>query len=422
MQEKVQNGAKKALKLAIVFMIFHVFFSFVRANLTLMVTAIMTFIVEEMGVTLAAGGQLYTLASTIMGIGMLFGSVLIDKIGTSKSLFLSIIITALCGIVGWFSPNYSVLLASRVLLGIANAISYPAVMTIVAERFHNQSQRAMASSLVQATNSLTNVATQNITVPMFMMLGQNWHNQMLIWGLLAAALAVVFVLGDRKPTAFFTEYNAGLSAGKSDSSEVPKESGSSLLKALKFRSVWAAVISFTGATWLYTLYMTFLPTIPKTVHGMTPAEASSITSLINLTGVVFCLASGFLLRKLKNFKVPMVCMMVILTAGGIFAMLAKPGIGMTVSVLMIGIGWFCNIPLVNTAVMIADGITPKIFAAATAIWTVLGCVLGMFIPSLFSALAEVHGMQHAVIILCSGGIVAILGALMFPNKTTKAAE
>ena len=155
---------------------------------------------------------------------------------------------------------------------------------------------------------------------------------------------------------------------------------------------------------------------------MTPAEASSITSLINLTGVVFCLASGFLLRKLKNFKVPMVCMMVILTAGGIFAMLAKPGIGMTVSVLMIGIGWFCNIPLVNTAVMIADGITPKIFAAATAIWTVLGCVLGMFIPSLFSALAEVHGMQHAVIILCSGGIVAILGALMFPNKTTKAAE
>ena len=421
MQEKVKDTAKKALSLGILYMVFHFFMSFFRAQLSLMIPSLMTFITEELGITLAQGGLLYTTATTIMGIGMLLGSVIIDKIGASKSLLLSIVLTALCGIVGWAAPNYTVLMTSRVILGISHAISYPAAMTLVAERFHNQKQRGMASSVVQATNTLTNVLTQKMTVPMFLLLEQNWHNQMLIWGLSALVIAVVFFVADRKPEAFFKEYNAQLAQQDASAQGTPaqQESGSSLRKALKYRAVWSAIISFTGATWLYTVFMTYLPTILKTSYGMDATEASSITSLINMAGTLACLACGLLLGRIKNFKLFNVIFMILLPLGGVGAMLVKPGIALNFFVIIIGIAWFCNVPLINTAVMTTKGMTPSIFAAATALWTVLGSVLSMFIPSLFDKLQQVYGMQNAVLFLCLGGVVAIGGALIFPSNKKK---
>ena len=111
--------------------------------------------------------------------------------------------------------------------------------------------------------------------------------------------------------------------------------------------------------------------------------------------------------------------MILLPLGGVGAMLVKPGIALNFFVIIIGIAWFCNVPLINTAVMTTKGMTPSIFAAATALWTVLGSVLSMFIPSLFDKLQQVYGMQNAVLFLCLGGVVAIGGALIFPSNKKK---
>ena len=417
METNANNLAKQALKYGVLFLIFHAFMSFFRANMTLMMPCLMMFITEDMGISLAQAGMFYQVPSTVMGIGMLAGSVIIDRFGAYKTLIIAMITQVAASVIGWLAPGYGLTIVSRVVFGISMALSYPAVMAIVAERFHNQKQRGIASAVIQSTNCATNVATQRISVPVFMALAQNYHSQQLIWGVGALLCCVVFAIADRKQISFFKQYNQQFTENVKAVAEEEKEaSGISLLKAIKIRKVWAAVIAFTGATWLYTMYCNYLPTILKTVHGLTPAEASNVTSLINTVGIIVCLLTGVLIRKLKDFKLPMVLCMITLTAGGAVAAIAAPGFLMTLAMVLIGIGWFCFIPIVNTAVMMSKGVTPKIFAAGTALWTVLGCVLCLFMPKLFGVLTATCGMQKAVLWMCLGGIIAISGALYYPGK------
>lgn len=416
-ENKSTDLAKKALQLGILFMAFHVAFSFFRANLTLGITSLLGFVMKDLEIGIGQAGYLYQLPSTIMGIGMLFGSIIIDKWGTYKTFVIGIVVTALSGIVTFFAKgSFTLLIISRIVLGASSAITYPVVMTIVAERFHNQKQRAMASAVVQSTNCFTNVMTQRISVPLFMALGNNYNNLFGIWGLGCVVCLVIFGVFDRSSDAFFKDFNKQFTAeSKAIAAEANEVPGSSILKAIKIRKVWSAVIGFTGMTWLYTMYMTYLPTILKTAHGMSPAEASNTTSIINTVGIIVCLLTGYMIKKTKDFKPLMVLFTTTLTVGGILAMVVKPGFGMTLSMVLIGIGWFCYIPVVNTAVMMTEGVTPKIFAAATAVWTVLGCVLSLLIPSLFATLSASMGMQKAVIILSLGGLIAIGGSLYWPN-------
>ncbi len=412
-------NAKKAFTLAIGFMVFHTVMSLFRGQLGFMIPPLMTTIVEDLGITLAQGGLLQTTATLVMGIGMVFGSILIDKIGTSKTLALSLVSMALAGIIGFFATSYSVLLTARFFMGLCNALSYPAALTIIAERFLEQKQRGMAMSVVQATNSLSTTLAFALTVPITMALA-SWNNVMLLWGVVGLGLAVVFTIADIKPSKFFAQRNAEIAKQNAPAEAAPvaaKEPvGASLIAALKKRPVISGVISFTGATWLYMIFNIYLPTILQTVHGLSPAEAGSTTSLINFAGIISCLICGLFLGKIKNFKPFIIILMVLLPVSGVAAMFVQPGIMLSLCMIGIGISFFCYVPIINTAVVMAPGMTPKILAAGNALWTLLGNVLTMLIPIWFDSLQQSFGMTTAVLILCLGGVFSVIGALMFPGK------
>lgn len=414
---------KKAFRLAVGFMIFHLILSIFRAQLAFMVPPLMTVLVEDLGISFGSGGLLQTTSTFVMGVGMVLGTFIVDRIGSSKTLVLAMISMFISGLIGFFSNTFTSLLIARIFMGAGNALSFMTVMMIISERFHNQKQRGMASSLVQATNSLTSTLAFAFTYRIFTALGRNWNNQMLLWGSISMVLAIVFFIGDRKPARFFDEYNAQRAGGdmknKEKSNEEVEESGSSLVKAMKFRIIWSAVISFAGATWLFMLYNIYLPTVLVVVHEVTPEKAGAITSLINLAGIISCIICGLLLGKVNNFKLIIGLLMVGLCVGGVGAILLEPGILQNISIILIGISFSSYVPVINTAIMMASGITPKIFAAANALWTVLGNVMSMLIPILFDALQQSYGMQASMLILCSGGILAIGGALLYPGKGLK---
>ena len=78
------------------------------------------------------------------------------------------------------------------------------------------------------------------------------------------------------------------------------------------------------------------------------------------------------------------------------------------------LGLLC--PHINTAVITTKGVTPGIFAASNAIWTLFGNALAMLMPILFPDASVRIGMQNAAIALCLGGVFAIAGALYFPSE------
>ena len=203
MQEKKFNLTKKALILAILFLVFHLILSFLRGELNFMVPPLLTFIVDDLGANLGQGGLLQTTSTLCMGVGMIFASIVIDKIGGSKTLALSTVFMFISGLLGLTATTFTAMLFARVFAGLGNAFSFPAVVAIVAERFRDKKHLGMANSVIQATNSLTQTLTFSLTVPIFMALGQNWHYQFMMWGTSCLALGILFLVFDRKPNAFF---------------------------------------------------------------------------------------------------------------------------------------------------------------------------------------------------------------------------
>ena len=121
----------------------------------------------------------------------------------------------------------------------------------------------------------------------------------MIWGASCLAIGIVWAIADYKPNKFFIEYNSQ-NAQNNVGAQAEEKSGNSILKALKFRSVWSAMICFAGATWLYMMFQTYLPTILQKVHQMEPQESSQITGLISLAGLISCVVSGLSSGKIKN--------------------------------------------------------------------------------------------------------------------------
>lgn len=412
--------AKKAFTLAVVFMIFQVIISFFRSQISFMVPPLMQPITSDLGIDLGLGGTLQTSATLMMGVGSLLVSLFIDRIGTSKSMTIGMAGYFIAGILGYTAQSFTPMLIARLITGLCNGFVIVCITTLVSERFTSNNARGMCSSLVQATNSLTTTAAFSITIPMYTSLGQSWNKMFMIWGASCLAIGIVWAIADYKPNKFFIEYNSQ-NAQNNVGAQAEEKSGNSILKALKFRSVWSAMICFTGATWLYMMFQTYLPTILQKVHQMEPQESSQITGLISLAGLISCVVSGLFIGKIKNYKIVYIALMVILPLACFGAINVKSELLLKIMVILVGVSFSVFVPVVNISIMTAAGMTSKVFAAANGCWTLLGNTLSLAMPFVFNALQKNMGMQNATSMMCLAGVLTVVGALIYPsNKKIKA--
>lgn len=122
--------------------------AFKKANLALFSGSFITFMIlysvqtlfplfsEEFDVTPAASSLSLSVTTGFLAITMLFASLMSDSFGRKRIMSISLTFSALLCILAAFSPNFSTLLAIRVLQGIVLA-GFPAIaMTYVSEEFH----------------------------------------------------------------------------------------------------------------------------------------------------------------------------------------------------------------------------------------------------------------------------------------------
>ena len=168
------------------------------------------------------------------------------------------------------------------------------------------------------------------------------------------------------------------------------------------------MICFAGATWLYMMFQTYLPTILQKVHQMEPQESSQITGLISLAGLISCVVSGLFIGKI----LPLACF---------GAINVKSELLLKIMVILVGVSFSVFVPVVNISIMTAAGMTSKVFAAANGCWTLLGNALSLAMPFVFNALQKNMGMQNATSMMCLAGVLTVVGALIYPsNKKIKA--
>ncbi|WP_418709838.1 hypothetical protein, partial [Anaerotruncus massiliensis (ex Liu et al. 2021)] len=92
--------------------------SFLRNQLWLTPSPLMTVIMDDMRIGYRQGGQLLFIVTVLMGISLFVGSRVIDRLGASRAMAIAIGCLALDGLFAFFCRSYPLVLVGRAFSGI----------------------------------------------------------------------------------------------------------------------------------------------------------------------------------------------------------------------------------------------------------------------------------------------------------------
>ena len=110
-------------------------------------------LMDEFGLTKTEYGALGFAFLFAYAIGQLLAGVLVDKLGTRRSLSLAVIWWSIAAVTHVFAASFGGFFLARAFLGITEGANLPGAMKAIAEWFP-RAERSMATGLVTAGTSL----------------------------------------------------------------------------------------------------------------------------------------------------------------------------------------------------------------------------------------------------------------------------
>ncbi len=116
--------------------LFLLWFAGINLRITLLaVPPLIPFIHQDLDLSQKAVGALNGLPVLILGLGALFGSLLLARTGVVRALMFGLAIAGIGGALRGIGPDVTVLFAMTGLMGLGVAIMQPAMPTLVAHGF-----------------------------------------------------------------------------------------------------------------------------------------------------------------------------------------------------------------------------------------------------------------------------------------------
>lgn len=375
--------------------------SILRNLIWVVPSPLMEAVAASLSISLAQGGMLMYIVTVMMGVFMFLGSLMIDRVGASRAFGLSIFCLCFDGVTAMLSSHFYIVLLGRLMSGISYGLSSSALVALVVERFDKR-QRLVINNFNAATNAAGMLIAYAVTLPLYEALGNSWQRLLLLWSVVALALGVFFELSDRKNRQRYQREAA-------QAQPLPMK-GSSLAVAARMPSVRFMVIAMFGALWLYTGFNTYLPTALSAIHAIGADQSSGITSVIFTGGLLSCLVSASLLRRLRHPERLILLFSAGLLAGGLGTALFPVGTGLTASVFLVGFCFFAWSTLAMTTLMNTPGMTPGIFSASVAVYSGTSSILALFVPTVFGLLEARGGMPGAILFFGLLPILTVTGS------------
>jgi cyanate permease len=253
-----------------------------------------------------------------------------------------------------FASEYSLLLASRFVLGMGGAILVTLFGSAVLQWFPPEERPVVNGINGVAVNAGITLALF-ITVP----LAQQFGRTEVLTGY--ALLSVALTLG-------WWALGRDRAAPAGAASSAAPAAGASYLDVLRDKATWYLTIGFAGPLSLYLVFNTWLPTFYKESLGLTLAQGSQLAGLANFVGIPAAVIGGILTKRTARRK-PWIWgsgLVLCVSAFGLF--LAKDLTVLTASAVVYGISIFLWVSPLVTLAMELPGMTPAR----------LGMVMGVF--------------------------------------------
>lgn len=328
-----------------------------------------------------------TIPAIFMAIGAPLVGWLAGKIGKRTVLLSALLIFAVAGGAGYLVSDYPILLATRLLVGIAAAGYVTTSVASIGDYYAGETRDKLISwfAFVGGLGSLVTVTAAGAISD-----AMGWRAQFLLYLVgLPLLLLAVFTLRPVRPTETV-----------STAEGIPVGGSNSILAAWR---IYALITALSIAMYIVTIQGGFL----MDNKGLTDASTHSNVLLLSTIGSMAGAASfGYVRPKLGFFLVlAVVC--------GCFALanigfvLAGSAVALAILAGVTGIGSGLLQPLTQTAVL--NMVSPQ--AASGAVGAAIGCIfLGQFInPPVLKLLTGQFGMENAVIVV---GVASLVGAVL----------
>ncbi|MCX6066268.1 MAG: MFS transporter [Chloroflexi bacterium] len=363
------------------------------------IAPLLPLVIEGFKISSATASLLVALPVLIKAAIGLPGSLIIARFGLRRIFTISWYLMGALALSS-MAPNYLSLLLLRLSYGVGAGLMMPALGTLVMQWFPSK-ERTVLNSMNLIVFSLGISISYALAAPLVKIMP--WQNVLGLFGTVGLLGAVAWnLLGRTQSETANVKFDFNL-----------KEVWAVLSNKTIFLIYFGDALVFT----CYAALSNWLPTYFYKVRGMSLSQAGNITGLLPFVGIFAVVAGGFLALKVKEKRWFFIIPGILVVVGSFGSFLSTTTTGITVFVMLLGIGAWVYQPILLSLPMELTWMTPnKIAIVWGASMTVAG--FGMFLsPIIVGASQDIFGTFVPGFIICAlPALVLILSGILLPKN------
>ena len=274
----------------------------------------------QLGIVGSAFMWMYALAGPFAGW-------LCDQLPRKQIIIAALLFWSTVTALNAYAGNYPALALLRALGGLGEAFYFPAALSLLGD-FHSGTTRSRAMSIHQSSVYIGTIAGGGVAAWVAEHYG--WHQSFLVFGLGGIVLGMVLMLFLKEPQRYIEQVQAKEASGIV----------SGLTEMLQNRTALSLIVIFTGANFVASAFLTWLPTfLYQKFHLTITAAGFSATAYMQIASVAGVLVGGLMadrfIRRMSGGR--MLTQAIGMMCGFPFLLLC----GWTASLLLVAIALVC---------------------------------------------------------------------------------
>lgn len=193
-------------------------------------------------------------------LGQLIIGPVVDRLGTKRSFHFAVIAWSIAGILHIFARGFWGFFNFRILLGITEAMNFPAAVKAVAEWFP-KAERSLAVGIVTMGPGLGALISPPLLV--WLILSFGWKAAFIVPGVAGFIWLwiwqALYALPENHPRLSVAERKLILNGRETAPDSVEKQSWSGFMRFLKYREVWGLMLSRFVSDGAFYFFAAWLP-------------------------------------------------------------------------------------------------------------------------------------------------------------------
>jgi len=342
---------------------------------------------------------LTSIVSLVMGICAIPAGILASRIGLKRTFAIGFFLMT-SAVLSPFCSNVMPLLATRILFALGVAMTFPVAGGLIMQWFHGR-ELPLFNGLNSSSISLGNTIVLFTAVPVANAFG--WKAPLTTYGVVCLVFALSWLILGKENRS----YSSGL-----DNESPPIN----IITVLKRKTTIILGLTVAGPFILFMAISSWLPTYYNEVFGIPLSQASWMTGLFPIFGIVGCILGGVLPMR-TGLRKPFLLIpggLISLAALGTF--LINNTIINCISIALFGMCDYIFVPVVFTLCMELPDVTPPIATLVIAAMLAIGNVCGFTGPMIVGFLTDLTGSYLPGMLVCSLlGFSLFVGGLLLPE-------